>query len=137
MPSFLNYLLTIPDTDVHPLKYVCRGNYAPYPTPHAYFLDDYVAMVPLTGESFTIDSSEAFTLIVKFVAGNETAEAKILPHTVSTNGQLAFKTLKDHCESVGVHFIGIIHVDKVLDSLSYNGEKKPRSGGMSLRNTPP
>ena len=43
------------------------------------FIDDYVAMANLTGEAFTIDSAEVYTLIVKYIAGNTTAEAKIQP----------------------------------------------------------
>ena len=107
------------------MKYVCRAKDAPNPTPNADFLDDYVAMAPMVGEAFTIDSSEVFTLLVKFIAGNETAEAKIQPHVTTTNGRLAFKALKDHYEGVGVHSIDIMQADEVLDSLFYTGEKKP------------
>lgn len=40
---------------------------------------------------FTIDLSEIYTHLIKFIAGNETAEAKIQPHTASANGYLAYK----------------------------------------------
>jgi len=52
-------------------------------------------MAPLIGEAYTIDSSKVFTLIVKFIVGNETAEVKIQPHVESTNGRLAFKALRN------------------------------------------
>jgi hypothetical protein len=48
------------------------------PTPHADFIDNYVDMAPLNGEAFTIDAADVHTYIVNFVAGNETAEAKLL-----------------------------------------------------------
>ena len=92
-PSFLNYLRTIPGRDGHPLKYICREFDNPNPIPNPDFIDDYVAMAPFNGEAFVIDSSEVLTLIVKFIAGDETAEAKIFPFAVSNNGRGAFKAL--------------------------------------------
>ena len=80
IPSFLNYLRTIPGRDGHLLKYVCRDSDASDPTPNVHFLNDYVAMTLLIGKAYTIDSAEVFTLIIKFIAGNETAKAKIQPH---------------------------------------------------------
>ena len=125
VPSFMNYLRTIPGRDGHPLKYLCMDSDTPDPTAHTDFLDDYVAMSPLVGEAFTIDSAEVFILIVKFIAGNETAEAKIQPYVASTNGRLAYKALKNHYEGVGVNSIDIMRADEVIDSLFYAGEKKP------------
>ena len=113
----------IPGRDGHPLKYMCRDSDAPDPTPNADFLYDYVAMAPLIGEAYTIDYSEGFTLIVKFIAGNEMVEAKIQPHVKSTNGRLAFKVLRNYYEGVGVHSIEIMQADKVIDTLFYAGEK--------------
>ena len=77
VPSFLNYLRTIPGRDGNPLKYVCRAKDAPDPIPNSDFLDDYVTIASLSGKAFTIDSNEVFMLIVKFITGNETKEAKI------------------------------------------------------------
>jgi hypothetical protein len=59
------------------LKYIRRENEAPDPTPNADFLDDYVNMAPLNGEAFAIDVADVHTYLVNFVAGNETAEAKM------------------------------------------------------------
>ena len=125
VPSFMNYLRTIVGRDGHPIKYVCRSQDAPDPTPNPDFLDDYVAMAPLIGEAFTIDSAEVLTLIVMFIAGNETAEAKIQPYVAASNGRLAFKALEAHYEGVGLHSIDIIRADEVIDSLFYAGEEKP------------
>ena len=125
MPSFLNYLRTIPGRDGHPLKYICRERDQPDPTPNPDFIDDYVMMAPLNGEAYSIDSSEVFTLIVNFIAGNETAEAKIQPHVATTSGRDAFKALVAHYEGVGLHSVDIIAADEAIDSLYYTGEKKP------------
>ena len=73
----MNYLRTIVNRDGHPIKHVCRSQDAPEPTLNPDFLDNYVAMAPLVGEVFTIDSAEVLTLIVMLTAGNEIAEEKI------------------------------------------------------------
>jgi hypothetical protein len=57
VPTFLNYLRSMPGRDGVPLKYVCRENDAPDPTLHADFLDDYINMAPLTGEAYVIDAA--------------------------------------------------------------------------------
>ena len=124
-PSFLNYLRTIPGRDGVPLKYICRKSDTPIPTPNPDFLDDYVAMAPLTGEAFTIDAAEVYTLIVKFIAGNELAESKILQHAATSNGREAFESLVAHYEGVGLHSVDIIKADETLQSLFYSGEKRP------------
>ena len=56
-PSFLNYLPTISGKDEHPLEYIYREYDAPDPTPNPYFMDDYVAMAPLTGKAFNADAA--------------------------------------------------------------------------------
>ena len=124
-PTFLNFLRSIPGRDGVPLKYICRENDAPDPTPNTDFLDDYVAMAPLAGEAFITDASEVMTYIVSFVAGNTTAESKIQRFSASSNGRLAYKALQAHYEGVGMNAIDILKADKILDSLFYAGEKKP------------
>ena len=124
-PTFLNFLRSIPGRDGVPLKYVCRPNDAPDPTPHTDFLDDYVAMAPLAGEAFATDGSEVMTYIVSFVAGNITAESKIQPYAADANGRLAYKAMEAHYEGVGMNAIDILKADKILDTLFYGGEKKP------------
>jgi hypothetical protein len=76
-PTFINYIRAIPGRDGVPLKYICRDNDSADPTPHEDFLDDYVAMAPLTGESFAIDSVQVHIFLANFVSGKDTAEAKI------------------------------------------------------------
>ena len=55
-------------------------------------------MVDLSGEAFIINLSEVHTLIIKYIAGNNTAEAKVQPHVATTNGRLALNALVDHNE---------------------------------------
>jgi hypothetical protein len=72
------------------LRYICRENEAPDPTPNADFLDDYVNMAPLKGEAFTIDAADVHTYSVNFVAGNKTAEAKMQAYEGQNNGRLDY-----------------------------------------------
>jgi hypothetical protein len=37
------------------------------------FLDDYVAMAPLQGDSYATDSVQVYTFLVNLVSGNDTA----------------------------------------------------------------
>ena len=124
-PVFLNFLRAIPGRNGVPLKYVCRDNDLPLFIPGAEMLEDYVNCAPLNGESYELDAAEVHTYIVNFVAGNATAEAKILPHVGENNGCLDFIALREHYEGVGVNSIEMIKADKVLNSLYYAGEKKP------------
>jgi hypothetical protein len=93
VPSFMNYLRAIPGRDGIPLEYICRENEAPNPTPNTDFLDDYVNMGPLNGEAFAIDAADVHTYLVNFVAGNETAEAKMQAYDGQNNGRLDSVTL--------------------------------------------
>ena len=124
-PTFINYLRSIPGRDGVPLKYVCRENDAPDPTPQRTFLDEYVSMAPLNGEAFTIDAAEVHTLLVSFISGNATAESKIQGHTSENNGRLDYIALKEHYEGVGILAMDITAADKILESLYYTGEKRP------------
>jgi hypothetical protein len=125
VPTFLNYLRLIPGRDGVPLKYICREQEAPDPTPNDDFLDDYVAMAPLAGEAFTIDAATVHTLLTSFIAGNATAENKIQAHAAELNGRIDFISLKQHYEGVGVLSFDITEADRVLKSLFYAGEKRP------------
>ena len=77
VPSFPNYLQTIPGRDGIPLSYIIRILDAPDPTLNPDFIDDYITMAPLVGESFNIDMAEVQTLLIKYIVGNTTSEAKI------------------------------------------------------------
>ena len=125
VPTFLNYLRTIPGRDGVPLKYVCREQDCPDPRPNADFLDDYVVMAPLTGEAYTINAATVHTFIVNFISGNETAESKIQAHEENKDGRLDFKALKDYYEGVGIHAVEITKAESTLKTLFYSGEKKP------------
>lgn len=78
VPVFLNFLKAIPGRNGIPLKYICRSDDVPTIVPGAEMLDDYINRAPLNGESFEVDAAEVHTYIVNFIAGNNTAEAKIL-----------------------------------------------------------
>jgi hypothetical protein len=124
-PTFLNYIRSIPGRDGVPLKYVCRDDDNPDPTPHEDFLDDYVAMAPLFGDSYAIDSVQVHTFLVNFVSGNDTAEAKIQGLLRPNDGREAFKRLVEHYEGIGIHAIDIREADEVLKNLFYAVEKPP------------
>ena len=93
-PTLLNYLKTIRGSDGVPLKYICCLNKASDPTPNGYFLGDYVSMVEMNGESFTIDSADFHTFVVNFIACNEMDEDKIQAYESQNNGRLEYIALK-------------------------------------------
>ena len=121
----MNYLPCISGRDGVPLKYICRTNEDPDPTPHADFMDDYMSMAPLHGESFTIDASTVHTFIVNFISRNDTAEAKIQAVIDQMNGRIDMKCLIDHYKGVGIHSIDIAKTDFIFENLFYSGEKPP------------
>ena len=106
-PTFLNYIRAIPGRDGIPLKYVCREKDEADPTPNEDFLDDYVAMAPLDGDSFAINAVQVHTFLAIFVSGNDTAEAKMQGLLRPNDGREAFKRLVEHYEGVGIHAIDI------------------------------
>ena len=108
-----------------PLKYFCREDDIPNPSPNANFLDDYINMAPLTGEAYVIDSLHVHTSITNLVSGNETAEAKIKYFAAQTDGRIDYQALVDHYEGVGVHAINITKAEATLKGLFYSGEKRP------------
>ena len=68
------------------IVYRILDHYALNPKPNTYFLDDYIAMAPLNIDSFTIDTNDVHTYLIKCIAGNETAEAKIKLYDRDNNG---------------------------------------------------
>lgn len=87
--TFLNYIRSIPGRDGIPLKYICREHDEPKRGEHNDFLDDYAAMAPLQGDSYAINTAQVHTFLVNFVAGNDTAEAKIQGLQRTNNGREA------------------------------------------------
>ncbi len=82
-------------------------------------------MAPLQGDSFATDTAQAHTFLVNFVAGNDTAEAKIQGLQRSNDGCEANKQLVEHYKGVGIHAIDIREADKVIKNLFCAGEKPP------------
>ena len=68
------------------LSYIVCNAHEPDPTPHADFLNDYVAMAPLDGDAFVTDAAEVHTYLVSFTSRNLTAEAKLQTHMDANNG---------------------------------------------------
>ena len=124
-PTFENFLRAIPGRSGIPLLYVIRENDQSILDVNADMLQDYINRAPLTGDVFQSDASVVHTYIVKFISGNATAEAKILSHTATRNGRLDFNSLSEHFEGVGIHAKNVTEADKTIDTLFYNGEKKP------------
>lgn len=109
MQSFINYIHTIPGRDVIPLN--------------PDFLDNCIVMSPIIGETFTINPSEVYTLLIKLFAGNKSAETKVQHYIATVNVLLAFKALIEHYKGVDLHSIDVIKAGQVIDSLFYVGEK--------------
>jgi hypothetical protein len=86
-------------------------------TPNKDCLDDYVAMAPLEGNSFAIDTMQVNTFLVNFVSGNDNAEAKVQGLQQQSDGWEAFKWLVEHDKGVGIHAIDICEADEVIWSL--------------------
>ena len=125
-PTFLNFLRSIPGRNGVPLSYVCRANDFPSPyDENMDFIDNYVMRAPLAGDAFKVDAAEVHTYLVNFMAGNNTAEVKMLPYAESHNGRLDFRALKDHYEGVGVNAVNILKAEETIRNLFYSGEKKP------------
>ena len=124
-PTFLNYIRAIPGRDGVPLKYICRDKDEAEDIPNKDFLDDNVAMAPLNGMAYVIDTLQVHTFLLNFVSGNDTAEAKIQGLQRPNDGRESFKRLVEHYEGVGVHVIDIRKANEVLKSLFYTGEKPP------------
>ena len=123
--TFLGYLRALPGRDGVPLKYICRSNDQPDPTPHQDFLDDYVAMAPLTGEAFSIDAATVHTLLMNFITGNQVAESKVQINQSRNNGRLDFMALRDHYEGIGILAVDIQKAETTIRNLFYAGEKRP------------
>jgi hypothetical protein len=134
-PVFMIFLRSIPGRNGVPLSYIVRDNDNPIvPLPfNQDFLDDYIQCAPLNGIAFVIDAQEVHMYLTNFMAGNSTAESKMLPHSLAQNGRLDFRSLQDHYEGVGLNTRDITAADKIIESLHYSGECKPHiCGGMNL-----
>lgn len=124
-PSFVNYLRLIPGRDGVPLSYVIRANITGTYDPNVNFMINYINLAPLHGEAYSIDSSTVRTLLINFITGNPTAEAKVQHLATHNDGRRDYITLRDHYEGVGVHAKDITKAINIIDNLYYSGEKKP------------
>ena len=79
-----------------PLSYIIRRSDTSNPTPNADFLDDYVAMAPLSGNSYEIDSANVYTIIMNLVVGNEDAEAMLKNVAHTRCGRSEYRILVNH-----------------------------------------
>ncbi|KAI2492530.1 hypothetical protein MHU86_22012 [Fragilaria crotonensis] len=89
-------------------------------------------MAPLDGDAYAIDTVQVHTFLVNFVAGNDTAEAKIQGLAKPNDGREAFKRLVEHYEGVGIHAVDIREADEVIKSLFYSG-RVVYSNSMKIR----
>ena len=125
VPTFINFLRSIPGRHGVPLCYVIRNHVVPLIDPLADLLQSYINRAPLQGAAFQADALDVHIYLVNFTAGNVTAETKLLPNAEEQNGRVDFINLLHHYEGVGVNSINIIAADITLSSLYYSGEKKP------------
>ena len=125
VPTFINFLRSIPGRQGVPLCYVIRNHVAPVIDPSADLLQDYINRAPLIGSAYQADALDVHVYIVNFTAGNATAETKLLPNANDSNGRMDFLNLSQHYEGVGVNSINIVQADVTLSTLYYSGEKKP------------
>ena len=122
--SLKNFLRTQPGRNGTPLQYVIRESENPVPRNNIEFIDDYIDKAALEGEVFAADAAEVHGYIVNLIAGNATAENKILPYLAENNGRRDYFALKQHYEGVGAHAKALVEAENDIQSLFYTGEKR-------------
>ena len=123
--SLRNFLRTQPGRNGVPLSSVIREAENPVIRDNVEFIDDYIDRATLEGEAFAADAAEVHGYIVNLIAGNATAENKILPYLPENNGRKDYFALKEHYEGVGAHAKALVEAENDIQSLFYAGEKKP------------
>ena len=123
--SLKNFLRTQPGRNGTPLLYVVRESENPVTRNNIEFIDDYIDKAILEGEVFAADAAEVHGYIMNLIAGNATAENKILPYLAENNGRKDYFALKQHYEGVGAHAKALVEAENDIQSLFYAGEKKP------------
>ena len=124
-PTLVNFLNQLPGRDGVPLSYVIRDNDLADPTPRPNFLDMYVYNAPLMGEAYGLDSVRVANVIQSLIVGNTQAEAKIQTLAANADGRAMFKALDEHYLGVGAFAMETTAAEKVIDTIYYNGERKP------------
>ena len=123
--SLRNFLRTQPGRNGVPLSSVIRETENPVIRNNIEFIDDYIDRATLQGEVFAADAAEVHRYIVNLIAGNATAENKILPYLAEKNGRKGHLALKQHYEGVGAHAKALVEAENDIQSLFYTGEKRP------------
>ena len=90
-------------------------------------------MAPLNGDASAIDTVQVHTFLVNFVAGNDTAEAKIQGLAKPNDGREAFRRLVEHYEGVGIHAVDIREADEVIKISSMLARNPLICGGPNLK----
>ena len=123
--SLINYLRLIPGRDGVPLSYIVSVNDNSDPKKNQDFLDNYVAMAPLEGESFKIDAAAVHTILMNLIVGHEEAEAMLQNISNERNGRAEFNILRAHFERIGIFANDKLKARNIIDILYYNGENPP------------
>jgi len=131
-PTLVNFLNQLPGRDGVPLSYIIRDNDLADPTPRANFLDMYVYNAPLTGEAYNLDSAKVANVIQSLIVGNTQAEAKVQTLAANADGRAMFKALNEHYLGVGAFAMETTAAEKVIESIYYNGERKPHMWWMEF-----
>jgi hypothetical protein len=131
-PTLVNFLHQLPGRDGVPLSYVVRDNDAADPMHRTNFLDMYVYNAPLNGEAYDLDSARVANVIQSLILGNTQAEAKIQTLATAADGRAMFKALNEHYLGVGAFAMEVTAAEKVIDTLYYNGERKPHMWWMEF-----
>ena len=90
VPTFLNFLRAIPGRNRVPLDYICRTEILPNHILQTDIIKEYVEQTPLSGDSFTSDTSEAHTYLENLTAAYPTAESKTKANLALKNGRTDF-----------------------------------------------
>ena len=124
-PTFINYLRHIPGRYGVPLLYIIRDYVDSIDGDD--LLSDYVRNAPHdAGEAFDTDTSEVHTYLVNSVKGNTVAESRLASHGFSHNGLQDMKVLCEQYEGVGINATEVSNAEKDINSLTYNGERRPQ-----------
>ena len=76
VPTFFNFFRTIPGRDGVPLDYICRSEVLTNRTLQTDIMKEYVEQTPLSGDSFTSDTTEVHTYLENLITLHPTAESK-------------------------------------------------------------
>jgi hypothetical protein len=125
VPTFRNFLRTIPGRNGVPLSYIIRDENDDIRNDYTNFLEEYIDKANLHGAAFITDAAEVHTYVTKFITNNDVAESKLSAIADQNDGRQDFLTLKDHYEGIGVNALDVTRADRLLETLFYSGEKKP------------